>query len=54
MQELHACAASANPDTMYQRKAMQQPDREQFLQAMKQEVNGQVENDTFPRGIRTS
>jgi len=47
MQELHACAASANPNTMYLHKAMQQPDREQFLQAMNQEVNGQLENKNF-------
>jgi hypothetical protein len=47
MQELHACAASANPNTMYLHKAMQQPNREQFLQAMNQEVNGQLENKNF-------
>jgi len=47
MQELHACAASANPDTTYLHEAMQQPDREQFLHAMNQEVNGHVKNKNF-------
>jgi len=47
MQELHACAASANPDTMYLHEVMRQPNREHFLQAKNQEVNGQVENKNF-------
>ena len=54
MQELHACAASANPDTMYLHEAIRQPDREQFLQAMNQEVNGQVENKNFSIFPRSS
>jgi hypothetical protein len=54
MQELHACAASADPDTMYLHEAMQQPDREQFLQAMNQEVNGHVESKNFSIFPRSS
>jgi hypothetical protein len=51
MQELHACAASAN---LYLHEAMRQPNREQFLQAMNQEVNGQVENKNFSIFPRSS
>jgi histone deacetylase 1/2 len=41
---LHAFAASADPDTMYLREAMRQPDREQFIKAMKKEIQDHTEN----------
>ena len=31
--------ASADPDTMYLHEALQQPDKEQFLKAMEEEVD---------------
>ena len=44
---LLAYAASADPDTMYLHQAMQQPDRDQFLEAMEQEVTSQSENGNW-------
>ena len=42
-----AYAASADPDMMYLHDALHQPDREQFLQAMKEEVAGQTANNNW-------
>jgi histone deacetylase 1/2 len=44
---LFAFAASADPDTMYLHEAMRQPDREQFIQAMKKEVNDHTTNGNW-------
>jgi hypothetical protein len=41
---LFAFAASADPDTMYLREALKQPDRDQFLKAMQKEINDHTEN----------
>lgn len=35
---LHAFAATAKPDTIYLREAMQQPDQEKFIEAKKKET----------------
>ena len=40
---LSAFAASADPDTMYLHEAMRQPDRSEFLKAMRQEVKSHSE-----------
>jgi hypothetical protein len=53
-----AFAASNNPDIMYWHEAMRQPDRKQFLQSAKQEIDDQTQNgnwriiqrDTVPEG----
>jgi Reverse transcriptase (RNA-dependent DNA polymerase)/GAG-pre-integrase domain len=42
-----AYAASKDPDTMYLHQAMQQPDKDQFLEAMVKEVEGQMSNGNF-------
>lgn len=42
-----AYAASKDPDTMYLHEAMRQPDRSQFIEAMKKEVDGQISNGNF-------
>ena len=47
LQELVACKASADPDTMYYHEAMRQPDRKEFLQAMLKEVADQMGNGNF-------
>ena len=39
--------ASADPDTLYLHQAMKQPDHEKFRQAMRDEVNGHLQNDNF-------
>jgi hypothetical protein len=44
---LFAFAASADPDTMYLHEAMRQPDREQFIRAMKKEVNDHTTNGNW-------
>ena len=44
---LLAYVASTDPDTMYMHEAMQQPDREQFIQAMKEEVESQTTNNNW-------
>ena len=41
-----AYMASADPDTMYLHEAMREPDREQFLEAMQEEIKGHMENKT--------
>ena len=42
-----AYKASTDPDTMYMHQAMQQPDRMNFIRAMKKEVASQMENNNF-------
>lgn len=42
-----AYAASADSDVIYLHQALTQPDREQFLKAMVDEVEGQVNNGNF-------
>jgi hypothetical protein len=42
-----AMAASSDPDTMYYHQAMKEPDRKQFIKAMKDEVDGQLKNQNF-------
>jgi hypothetical protein len=44
---LLAFSASSNPDVMYLHDAMRQPDRQQFLKAMQQEVEGQTKNGNW-------
>ena len=44
---LLAFAASNDPDVMYLHEAMRQPDKEQFLEAMKKEVEGQTKNGNW-------
>ena len=44
---LMAYAASANPDMMYLHEALHQPDWEQFLQAMREEVVSQTANNNW-------
>jgi hypothetical protein len=43
MEDPIAFAASSDPDTMYLHEAMKQPDRQQFIQAMIQEVTTHTE-----------
>lgn len=45
--EIVAYAASKDPDTMYLHQAMQEPDKEKFLEAMHKEVQGQINNGNF-------
>ena len=40
-------AADSDPDTMYHHKAMREPDKENFKEAMQQEWDGQVGNGNF-------
>jgi hypothetical protein len=40
-------AASADPDTMYLHEAMKQPDKAQFKQAMKEEVDSFDSNNNW-------
>jgi histone deacetylase 1/2 len=44
---LFAFAASADPDTMYLHEAMRQPDRLQFIEAMKKEVEDHSNNGNW-------
>jgi hypothetical protein len=44
---LFAFAASADPDTMYLHEAMRQPDRLQFIEAMKKEVTDHTNNKNW-------
>ena len=39
--------ASADPDTMYMHQAMKEPDRAEFIEAMKKEVKDQMDNGNF-------
>jgi hypothetical protein len=55
---IFAFAASADPDTMYLKEAMRQPDREKFIEAMKKEIKDHTDNkhwrivhrSTIPKG----
>jgi hypothetical protein len=52
---LTACSASsADPDTMYLNQALKAPDRLQFIQAMKDEVQAHTDNDHWELVTRTS
>lgn len=42
-----AYKATSDPDTMYMHQAMQEPDKKQFVEAMKKEVRDQSENGNF-------
>jgi hypothetical protein len=42
-----AYKASTDPDTMYMHEAMKEPDRDEFVKAMKKEVADQMENGNF-------
>ena len=44
---LLAFKATADPDTMYMHEAMREPDRDEFLKAMKKEVDDQMDNGNF-------
>jgi hypothetical protein len=44
---LVALAASTDPDTMYYHQAMKEPDKDKFLKAMLEEVEGQLKNKNF-------
>ena len=44
---LLACKASADPDTMCMHQAMKQPDKKQFVKAMKKESQDQLDNGIF-------
>ena len=41
---MRAFAASADPDTMYYHEAMKAPDKENFVEAMWQEVKSHTDN----------
>jgi len=45
--QIIAYGASTDPDTMYYHEAMREPDREQFLKAMKQEVENHTQNQVW-------
>lgn len=49
-----AYAASADPDTMYYHEAMREPDRPQFIKAMKKEVQSHTENGVWELVTRSS
>jgi hypothetical protein len=42
-----ACKAASDPDTMCMHQAMQEPDKKQFVEAMKKEARDQFENGNF-------
>ncbi len=42
-----AYAASTDPDTMYLHQAMKEPDKDEFIKAMQQEVDAQVKAGNF-------
>ena len=46
-EEILAFAASNDPDVMYFHQAMAAPDRNEFIKAMEDEVNGQIKNNNF-------
>jgi hypothetical protein len=57
---LTLAAKTSNPDTFHYWTAMKQPDRTEFIKAMKEEVNAQLENghwellpcSAVPRGTK--
>jgi hypothetical protein len=58
---LLAYGATADPDTLYYHEAMKAPDKQNFVEAMAEEVNGQLANKVYrlkrrkdlpPPGIR--
>ena len=57
--DITAMAASADPDTMYFHQAMQQPDREKFIEAAQKEIASHsarnwevVHKSTVPQGVQ--
>ena len=42
-----AYKATSDPDTMYHHQAMKQPDWPQFRQAMRQEMDNQMEDGNY-------
>jgi Reverse transcriptase (RNA-dependent DNA polymerase) len=44
---LLAFGATADPDTLYYHEAMKAPDKEHFIQAMHEEVSGQLKNKVY-------
>lgn len=45
--EMQCMAASSDPDIMYLHEALREPDRDQFIQAMVEEVQGQSDNGNW-------
>jgi Reverse transcriptase (RNA-dependent DNA polymerase) len=50
---LMAYAASSDPDTLYYHEAMKAPDAPEFLKAMQEEVNGQMDNEVYELILRS-
>ena len=50
---LNAFAATSDPDTMYYHEAMKAPDRKEFIQAMQEEITGQLENEVYSPILRS-
>jgi hypothetical protein len=50
---LMAYATSSNPDTLYYHEAMKAPDAPEFLKAMQEEVNGQMDNEVYELILRS-
>jgi len=46
-EDLLAMKASSDPDTMYLHEAMKQPDREEFMKAMRKEIDAQLDTKTL-------
>jgi len=53
MREFMANSATSDPDIMYLHEAMKAPDKDKFVDAMNQEINGQVGNKNFSIILRT-
>jgi hypothetical protein len=50
---LMAYAASSDPDTLYYHEAMKAQDAPEFLKAMQEEVNGQVDSKVYELILRS-
>jgi len=48
-----AFAASADPDTMYLHEALKEPDKHEFIKAMQQEMNAQLDGKNFSLILRS-
>ena len=46
-EHLMACKASTDPDTMYMHEAVKEKDKDQFILAMKKEVEDQMANGNY-------
>jgi Reverse transcriptase (RNA-dependent DNA polymerase) len=51
---LLAMAATNDPDTLYYHEAMKAPDKEEFIQAMYEEVQEQIDNKVYSPVLRSS